>query len=180
MQFNHDNMTGAILAADLVNLLADDRWTIVAVGEVFAEHSIRWPDLDDRTLIELRRWTTRLRTVFTAATEKRRCEAINALLVDGVASMYLTTHDGLRPHLHFTPDEDDVVSRIMAVTAGGLAIFTVEADGRRLGRCARTGCRQVFVDTSRNGRRAYCCTRCGNTDAVQRHRARAAAERGNE
>ncbi|WP_199838310.1 MULTISPECIES: CGNR zinc finger domain-containing protein [Streptomyces] len=29
---------------------------------------------------------------------------------------------------------------------------------------------QPFVDTSRNGRRAYCSARCANTDAVRRHR----------
>lgn len=33
------------------------------------------------------------------------------------------------------------------------------------------GCRSVFVDTSRNGRRRYCSARCGNYDAVARHRA---------
>ncbi|WP_277209242.1 CGNR zinc finger domain-containing protein [Isoptericola croceus] len=28
----------------------------------------------------------------------------------------------------------------------------------------------MFVDTSRTGRRAYCTARCGNFDAVARHR----------
>lgn len=172
MQFNHDNMTGALLAADLVNLQSSGEWAIPAVETVFDDHAIRWSDVDKNASLALRRWTTRLREVFVSADEERRCRAINGLLLDGVASVYLTTHDNLRPHLHFTPDEDDVVGRVMAVTAGGLAIFTVEADGGRLGECAKSGCGRVFVDTSRNGRRTYCSARCGNADAVRRHRTR--------
>ena len=46
-----------------------------------------------------------------------------------------------------------------------------ELDGvRDLGVYGRGGCETVFVDTSRNGLRAYCSARCGNTDAVRRHR----------
>lgn len=41
----------------------------------------------------------------------------------------------------------------------------------RLGAYAGDGCQQVFVYTSRNGRRRYCSARCGNYDAVARHRA---------
>jgi hypothetical protein len=100
----------------------------------------------------------------------QRCDAVNDLLAAGAGRPYLTTHDGLRPHLHFAPDSDDVVGRVKAVTAGSLSFFTVEAEGARLGVCARTGCDTVFVDTSRNGRRAYCTARCGNYDAVTRHR----------
>ncbi|AVP68967.1 CGNR zinc finger domain-containing protein [Rhodococcus hoagii] len=172
MQFNHDNMTGALLAADLVNLQREDRWTIPGVEAVLDNHTIRWPDVDERTSTALRRWAFRLREVFVAQNEELRCQAVNALLVDGVGSVYLTTHGGRRPHLHFTPDGDDLVGRVMAVTAGGLAFFTVEAAGGRLGECDRAGCNRVFVDTSRNGRRAYCSARCGNTDAVRRHRSR--------
>jgi len=172
MQFNHDNMTGAFLAADLVNLQGSEAWSIAEVESVLRDHSIRRAMVDKATSVALRRWLARLRMVFAAADEQGRCQAINALLVDGAASVYLTTHDGLRPHLHFTPEDDDLLGRVMAVTAGGLAIFTVEAEGRRLGTCARPGCGQVFVDTSRNGRRTYCTARCGNTDAVHRHRAR--------
>ena len=82
------------------------------------------------------------------------------------------THDGLPPHLHFAFSDDDLLSRVQAFTAGSLAIFTVEAEGLRLGACARAGCDRVFADTSRNGRRAYCSARCGNTDAVHRYRNR--------
>lgn len=87
--------------------------------------------------------------------------------------MYLTTHDDLRPHLHFALDAQDLQSRVKAVTAGGLARFAMEAGGKRLGVCALDPCRTAFVDTSRNGRRASCSARCATTDAVRRHRGRA-------
>lgn len=95
---------------------------------------------------------------------------INELLEAGTSRAYLTTHDKLKPHLHFASDDDDVLARVKAVTAGGLAIFTVEAGGGRLGACGRQGCPKVFIDTSRNGRRAYCSAKCGNYVAVRRHR----------
>ncbi|MET8871521.1 CGNR zinc finger domain-containing protein [Nocardia sp. NPDC004604] len=173
MQFNHDNMTGVYLAADIVNLRARTDWSLDALEAVLRHHDIRRPELSPAAVTALRRWAVRLRAVFAAPDAETRCHAINGLLVDGAAGVYLTTHNGLRPHLHFTPDEDDVVGRIMSVTSGSLAIFTVEAEGNRLGACGRSGCLRVFVDTSRNGRRAYCSTRCSNADAVDRHRRRA-------
>lgn len=169
MQFNHDNMVGALLAADLATL-ASRGWGHTAAAEILAEHQIRRWSLTKVAADHLQAWARRLRTPFVAQDESARCEAINALLEAGTARAYLTTHDGLRPHLHFAPDDDDVVARVKAVTAGGLAIVTVESEGSRLGACRREGCPVVFVDTSRNGRRAYCSTRCGNYDAVRRHR----------
>lgn len=114
----------------------------------------------------------RLRRVFLADSEKSRCDAINELLDAGTSRVYLTTHDQLKPHLHFVYDDNDVVARVKAATAGGLAVFVVEAEGSRLGGCQRLGCTEVFVDTSRNGRRTHCSAKCGNYVAVQRHRGR--------
>ena len=34
---------------------------------------------------------------------------------------------------------------------------------------------RVFADVSRNGRQRYCSARCGNNDAVRRHRRRSVA-----
>ncbi len=170
MQFNHDNMTGTELSVALVNLDGAGTWSRETVLEVLLDSQVRRAELTDRACQELRDWTRSLRQVFEAASSDLRCDAVNHLLTAGAGRPYLTTHDGLRPHLHFAPESDDVVGRVKAVTASSLAIFTVEAEGTRLGVCARTTCDTVFVDTSRNGRRAYCTARCGNFDAVARHR----------
>ncbi|GLJ80758.1 CGNR zinc finger domain-containing protein [Microbacterium imperiale] len=170
MQFNHDNMTGARLAAHLVGLVPE--WSGSRVQRALAAHDIRRPELDDRAVAELLGWTLVVREVFAATSVADTCAAVNRLLQQGTRTAYLSTHDGRRPHLHFTPEDDDLVGRVRSVTAGGLALFVVEAEGRRLGLCARPGCPRAFVDTSRNGTRRYCSARCGNAVAVARHRDR--------
>ncbi|MCZ4508011.1 CGNR zinc finger domain-containing protein [Streptomyces sp. ActVer] len=170
MQFEHDNMVGVHLAVALVNLESSGSWTPEALERALREHQIRRPRVTAAAGEEIRAWSRRLRPVFETSSQPGLCQTINALLADGAGSVYLTTHNDLRPHLHFAPDGQDLQSRVKAVTAGGLAIFTMEAEGARLGACALDSCRTVFVDTSRNGRRAYCRSRCANTDAVRRHR----------
>jgi predicted RNA-binding Zn ribbon-like protein len=173
MQFNHDNMPGVRLAESLVNMLDRPEWGLLALGEILAAHRFRTPELDPGTEGRLREWTVRLRTVFDSNDQEVRSERINALLADGVRRVFLTTHDGMHPHLHFADTSDSLIERVQAVTAGGLAIFMTEAAGNRLGTCARHNCNRVFADTSRGGRRAYCSARCGNADAVQRYRRQA-------
>lgn len=162
-------MTGPLLAVGLVNL-GIHGWSVGAAQSVLQDYEIRRFALNSETSELLRDWALRLRSVFDVTTVESRCETINVLLEAGTARAYLTTHDRLRPHLHFASDDDDVVPRVKAVTAGGLALFIVESDGRRLGICARKDCGTAFVDTSRNGKRSYCSARCGNYEAVQRHR----------
>lgn len=163
-------MTGPLLAADLVNLANAGAWTAAEAKCILDRHQIRRAVLTSASSEQLRQWSLRLRSAFEPDGVEDRCAAINNLLDTGTSRAYLTTHDQFRPHLHFASDEDDVVARVKAVTAGGLAIFAVESEGGRLGLCVRAGCATAFVDTSRNGLRAYCSARCGNNDAVQRHR----------
>ena len=62
------------------------------------------------------------------------------------------------------------MSRVKAVTTGGLALFIAWSGGLRIGTCARPACVRAFIDNSKAGRQRYCSARCGNTDAVARHR----------
>ncbi|WAH96990.1 CGNR zinc finger domain-containing protein [Arthrobacter sp. MMS18-M83] len=176
MPFNHDNMIGVRLAEDLVNLDVDGAWTRDAVSATLTRSLVRIVDLDDE-LTELHDWTRRLRGVFAATDTDARCELINELLAVGVRQVHLATHDGFPPHLHFAQDGHRLTERVQAATIGGLAIFAVEARVGRMGICSRPGCEHAYVDTSRNGRRAYCSAICGNAHAVQRYRERKAADR---
>ncbi|MDR6558264.1 putative RNA-binding Zn ribbon-like protein [Arthrobacter pascens] len=176
MQFNHDNMIGVHLAEELVNLDVDGPWTRDAVAATLTRFLVRIVELDDE-LAELRDWTRRLRAVFAATDTAARCEVINELLAVGVRQVHLAMHDDFPPHLHFARDEHRLTERVQAATIGGLAIFAVEARVGRMGLCSRPGCEHAYVDTSRNGRRAYCSAICGNGDAVQRYRERKAADR---
>ncbi len=170
MHFNHDNRVGPELAVALVNAEPE-----ADLEQLLRAHSIRWPRLDDEGVTVLREWAGALRAVFTTTEPQERCAVINRLLDEAAGRIHLTTHDGLDPHLHLVADERDVVARVKAVTAGGLAFLTAWTGGTRLGVCDRAGCGLVFVDTSRNARRRYCTARCGNYDAVARHRANKAS-----
>lgn len=122
-------MVGVHLAVSLVNLESSGSWGSEALERALQEHAIRRSRVTGSAGEEIRAWSRLLQPVFEASSQGQRCEKINALLADGAGSVYLTTHDGLRPHLHFAPDAQDVQSRVKAVTAGALAIFTMEAEG---------------------------------------------------
>jgi predicted RNA-binding Zn ribbon-like protein len=67
----------------------------------------------------------------------------------------------------------DRLDQARATVAGTLADFLAGGDVHRLRVCANPGCREVFLDRSRTGRRRWCDMRtCGNQAKVARHRAR--------
>lgn len=165
MIFDHDHQVGPLLAAALVNADGEE-----SLAGLLVEHGIRRPVLTPAGAREVAAWATRLRQVFEAESPEARCDSVNALLAEISGALYLSMHDGTPPHLHLAPDEDDIAARVRAVTAGGLAFFIASAHGRRFGVCDRERCDRAFVDVSRGGRQRYCSARCGNTDAVARHR----------
>jgi len=159
---------GPRLAAALVNAES-----LSEFGGLLVEHQIRRPWLSSVDREALDAWVSRLRPVFLAEGVDERCAAVNALLSDVAGALFLTTHDETPPHLHLVADERDVVARVQSVTATGLAFFLAWSGGGRLGTCARSRCGRAYVDASKAGRQRYCSARCGNTDAVARHRASA-------
>ncbi|GAB0106692.1 CGNR zinc finger domain-containing protein [Nocardia sp. JMUB6875] len=123
--------------------------------------------IDARQDAELRRWIRELDAVFTNPS----VELLNALLAKTTGRPYISVHDGRAPHLHYAEETAPVDERVKAYTAFGLAALFCE-DPTRIGRCAREGCDVVFVDTSRNGRRRFCTTRCSTRVHVAEHRRR--------
>jgi predicted RNA-binding Zn ribbon-like protein len=168
VQFNTYSAAGALIAADLVNEPPGIPSQLAALLERYLVHQ---PAVDEAAMAELRRWESRLRTVFESAGAEQAAAA-GALLTDADCRPRLVCHDGLAHHLHYAPLDADIATRVRALTAAGLAQLIADGSGGRLGCCAREGCGQVFVDTSRNGRRAFCAVRCANVVNVQRHRAR--------
>ncbi|MEV5837052.1 CGNR zinc finger domain-containing protein [Nocardia sp. NPDC052112] len=165
MHFNPYGGAAAELAARLVN--AQPRHDLL---RLLAEAGYKpLGTLDARQTAELRRWISRLDEVFTEPT----VDLVNALLAETTSQPYISTHDGRAPHLHYAREDAPIDERVKAYTAAGLAELFC-ADPGRIGRCARAGCGWVFVDTSRNGRRRFCSTRCSNRVHVAEHRARTA------
>ncbi|GAA3756566.1 putative RNA-binding Zn ribbon-like protein [Spinactinospora alkalitolerans] len=169
MQFNTYGGTGAFLAADLVN--ATDH-APAALSAVLFKNEMKNHRVDAEQAERLVAWTARLRPVFGETAPERQIETVNALLNDAATCVQVSMHDGRAPHLHYVSDTSDPVERVRAATAGGLAVAICGAGGHRLGRCARTGCATVYVDTSRGGRRRFCSVACANRVNVAAHRAR--------
>ena len=172
MHFNHYGGEAARLAADLVNLTEPPRPD--DLESLLAAHGVVNRALTAAQATEVWEWSRRLADCFGRQDIEERCAAVNALLADASSSPRISLHDG-RPHLHYSAVGADAAAHIRAVTATGLAYVICFADPDRLGRCARRSCALAFVDTSRNGRRAYCSVRCANNDAVARHRERGRA-----
>ncbi|GAA3464097.1 CGNR zinc finger domain-containing protein [Saccharothrix longispora] len=171
MHFNPYGGAAAELAAALVNTAAADPHADAdALLALLREQDYRPVGaLDAHQARDLLRWAARLSPVFDPAPD--RVALVNALLAEAAARPYVSTHDDRPPHLHFAPEDAPTPDRVRAFTAAGLAHLLCE-DPDRLGRCARPGCATVYVDTSRNGRRRYCTTRCANRVHVAQHRAR--------
>ncbi|MFE7119920.1 CGNR zinc finger domain-containing protein [Streptomyces sp. NPDC057654] len=168
MHFNHYGGEAARLAAALAN--GGEPWEPHELEPVLDAHGIADRRLTAAQVRQVWEWSRRLGACFGAQPLDLRCERINALLADSASRPYISLHDGT-PHLHYSSEGADPAAHIRAVTAAGLSYVACFASPDRLGRCAREECDRVYVDVSRNGRRAYCTLRCSNTDAVRRHRA---------
>ncbi|WP_040806995.1 CGNR zinc finger domain-containing protein [Nocardia concava] len=163
MHFNPYGGVAAEIAVRLVNAAPGEDLSRLLVSSGYQPVG----PIDARQDAELRRWIRELDAVFTNPS----VELLNALLAKTTGRPYISVHDGRAPHLHYAEETAPVDERVKAYTAFGLAALFCE-DPTRIGRCAREGCDVVFVDTSRNGRRRFCTTRCSTRVHVAEHRRR--------
>ncbi|WP_329791745.1 CGNR zinc finger domain-containing protein [Lentzea sp. DG1S-22] len=166
MHFNPYGGAAAELAAKLVN--AEHTQPLIELLEASDYKPLG--SLDARQERDVRDWVELLRQVFRAPT----VELLNDLLARSSTTHYISTHDGRAPHLHYAREDAPTDVRVKAYTAAGMAALFCE-DAGRIGWCGREGCDTVFVDTSRNGKRRFCSTRCANRVAVAQHRSRRGA-----
>ncbi|MDQ0381693.1 CGNR zinc finger domain-containing protein [Amycolatopsis thermophila] len=169
MHFNPYGGPAAQVAAGLVNMPGASAADLL---RMMRDAGMSLTRLTDADAAEARAWGRRLRPVFAEPDPDRRIDLVNDLLAETACRPFISRHDGLPAHLHYAAEDAALPPRIRAFTAGGLAHLLCE-DGGRLGTCGRDGCDVVFVDTSRNGRRRFCSTRCATRVHVAEHRARA-------
>jgi predicted RNA-binding Zn ribbon-like protein len=127
--------------------------------------------------------------LFHAAADSAR-EAIEAVSRGDLDAAATVTNDLLqetaaRPQLdrfrqgewglHFHGPDDSLGVGWTAGIAIGLALALGSKDAGRLGVCEAAACDRVYVDTSRNGGRRFCSTRCQNRMKSAAHRARRGA-----
>ncbi|GAB2740104.1 CGNR zinc finger domain-containing protein [Amycolatopsis magusensis] len=168
MHFNPYGGSAAQVAAGLVNLGHAPAAELVAM---MRSHGMSLRRLSAADAAAVADWGDRLRPVFAESDVDKRVDVVNELLADSACRPFISRHDGLAAHLHYASEESGAVRRLQAYTAGGLAHLLCE-EPERLGTCDRPGCGTVYVDTSRNGRRRYCTTKCATRVYVAEHRDR--------
>lgn len=111
---------------------------------------------------------------FWSADRDEVATIVNRMLRELNAVPQLVKHDDWDYHLHATPPQAPLATR-MAVEAAMALMDVVRAD--ELGRlriCDYQGCGNVVVDLSKNRSKRYCDAGCGNRAAVAAYRARKA------
>jgi predicted RNA-binding Zn ribbon-like protein len=178
MVFAHDTEVALAAAAALVNTADGDDELLPDIAALDEFVRVwRWTGRRDRDEAELRAvrdLRPRLRRLWEAS-EEGVVEIVNDLLREGGALPYLVSHDGQDYHVHATPPDAPLATR-MAVEAAMAFVDVVRA--KELGRlriCRYTGCDNVVVDLSKNRSKQYCESGCGNRAAVAAYRARKAA-----
>lgn len=104
-------------------------------------------------------------------------ELVNELLREARALPQLVKHDGWDYHLHATPSDAPLATRMAVDAAMGVLDVVRTKELSRLRICNYPGCRNVVVDLSKNRSKRFCDEGCGNRAAVEAYRARQAAAR---
>ncbi|QWZ07483.1 CGNR zinc finger domain-containing protein [Nocardioides panacis] len=179
MVFAHDTEEALRSAVWLANsgLPPDTLTTVAQLDAWFGAYSYTGRrDGTPEELEAVRALRPLLLEVLTSDLE-RTVELVNTMLVEAHAVPRLVRHDQFDWHVHATPAQADLVTRVKAET--GMAMIDVVRAGElsRLGVCADDECEGVVVDLSRNRSRRFCSTLCANRNAVAAYRARQAAPR---
>ncbi|NMO56092.1 CGNR zinc finger domain-containing protein [Actinoplanes sp. TBRC 11911] len=180
MVFSHDTETALAGAAALVNTAGRDGEELpdtVALDHFFVDQG--WTGRIEGTAAELRavqELRPRLRRLWESG-EDEVVAMVNGLLREFHALPQLVRHHNWPYHLHATPQDAPLATR-MAVDAA-MAFVDVVREGQldRLRICEFPDCGNVVVDLTRNRSKRFCEAGCGNRAAVNAYRARKAATR---
>jgi predicted RNA-binding Zn ribbon-like protein len=141
----------------------------------------------DADVARLRAVRTRLRAVFTAASEGdevRAVDLLNSLLMEFPASPQISGHGELTEegrrhwHMHLADHPANATAGYAATACMGLAFHLTDLGVDRLGVCQASRCANAYLDTSTNRSRRYCSDRCATRANVAAYRARKRREAG--
>jgi len=181
MLFTHDTEVALQAAAALVNTDDPDGEQLpdqAALDEFFQAWGWTGDRQRDQAELDLvRELRPRLRELWSGVPDQV-VATLNRLLAEARAVPQLVKHDEWDYHLHATPPDAPLATR-MAVEAA-MAVSDVVRAGElsRLRLCEYPGCGSVVVDLSRNRSKRYCDGGCGNRAAVAAYRARKVAQNG--
>jgi predicted RNA-binding Zn ribbon-like protein len=179
MVFAHDTEEALIGAAALVNTIGKDGEQLpdtASLSRFFVDQG--WTGRIEGTPFELRavqELRPRLRRLWESD-EDEVVTIVNGLLRESQALPQLIKHHNWPYHLHATPQDAPLATR-MAVEAA-MAFVDVVREGQldRLRICEFPDCGNVVVDLTRNRSKRFCEAGCGNRAAVNAYRARKAAK----
>jgi predicted RNA-binding Zn ribbon-like protein len=175
MNFTHYTDAPVQLAVDLVNTLhpvtgIDELADLGSLRAFLRSHEIDARPLL-RDLAAIHHVRADLRGVFAASDSEAAADRLNHMLELAGATPRVTTHGG-HAHLHFQSADTKLVDRIAITAAMGLAVVLCDYGAARLGTCASGGCREAFVDMSKNRRKRFCSEACAHRESVAAFRAR--------
>jgi len=180
MLFAHDTELALRGAAALVNTAptlptdTDDLATVEDLERFVAEWEWTGSRAHDHAELEaVRALRPRLRRLWTVDTDGAAA-LVNELLADARALPQLVRHGEWTWHLHATPPEAPLATR-MAVEAAMAMVDVIRADELgRLRTCAGDDCEDAVVDLSKNRSKRYCDGGCANRAHVAAYRRRRA------
>ncbi|MEU4702543.1 CGNR zinc finger domain-containing protein [Nonomuraea dietziae] len=180
-----DYTVGAAVAGDLVNTSPTVRSTMgealsdpEALAGFLAERDLRLDALADRPpteddLREVHLFRREVRGVLETATEEHAVAGGTVLAMRaGLSPVLQREPDGRWQWYVPTARGASLADELAALVGIGLLGVVRALGHERFRPCDAPGCRGVFVDTSRPGRRRYCGDLCGNRLNVANHRAR--------
>jgi predicted RNA-binding Zn ribbon-like protein len=178
MVFAHDTEEALIAVAALVNTEGRDGEKlpdVAALDVFFRAHG--WTGRREGTRAELEAvqgLRPRLRRLWEVG-EDEMVAIVNELLRENGALPQLVRHDGWSYHLHATPADAPLATR-MAVEAAMAFVDVIRGGERgRLRICDASDCDDVVIDLTKNRSKRFCDAGCGNRAAVNAYRARKAA-----
>ncbi len=177
MLFAHDTEVALQAAAALVNT-ADSEDEYLPDNRALDEFVRTWSWTGERRrsadeLSAVRDLRPRLRQLWVMDRD-RLVAAVNQLLSEANAVPQLVRHDEWDYHLHATPPDAPLATRMAVEAAMALTDVIRTGELSRLRICAYPGCGNVVVDLSKNRSKRYCERGCGNRAAVAAYRARKA------
>jgi predicted RNA-binding Zn ribbon-like protein len=181
MLFAHDTEVALAAAAALVNTADGDDELLPDVDAL--DEFVRtwgWTGSRERTAAELRavhELRPRLRELWHVDSEQV-VRIVNELLREANALPQLVKHDEWDYHLHATPPDAPLATRMAVEAAMAFVDLVRGQELSRLRTCEYPGCENVLVDLSKNRSKRFCDAGCGNKAAVAAYRARKAAASG--
>ncbi len=177
MLFTHDTEVALQGAADLVNTYdPTDGTDTLATRDQLEEFVVRWGWRgtirgDDLELEQVRALRPRFRQLWSRD-EQGVVELVNDMLAESRALPRLVRHDEWDWHLHATPDDAPLATRMAVELAMAMVDLVRAGELGRLGVCGAEDCQDVLVDLTRNRSRRFCSTTCGNRVAAAAYRER--------